>query len=306
MPNQPNSSQAGQEDRSGEDKGKGKGQQADKLEALIQDVDFSDVPEGIREQVKKATAEKVHQYDKGFRAKTESLAEKEKALKVTEESLSGLKTIQKELQDDPKLAEVVNKVYYDYKSGKLVKPKEASSAVKKLDKLIEGTDDADQREQLRDMRDIIKEEAGEGSQEVSDLKEEIKRLKEEIGSVKDFSLTSRTERVNSQIEELKDRFGKEVVEKYEKDIQFSAIKYPHQTVLKLFYHFADENDIKSALLTEEKQKEKKELERKKQGAFPSFKESSTEKIEPPRDKAGRVNMRNFLSKIIDKHGIKAP
>ena len=59
------------ENKSGADNKTGQSSQAGKLDALIADLDFSDVPESIRDAVIKATAGKVKLYDSSYRAKTE-------------------------------------------------------------------------------------------------------------------------------------------------------------------------------------------------------------------------------------------
>lgn len=232
-----------------------------------------------------------------YTQKTQTLAEKEKTLKDSEEEIKDLKAVANKVKANPKLAEAVNKVFSDFESGKLSKSDVAKDrGLKTLDKLIQEADDPTQKENLREMRTIIAEETG-----TQDLKDEVSKLRNELSILKQASLVGLNERVESQLKKLEGEFGEKIVGKYRKDITAMALKYPHQTVKKIFYHFADDLELETTLLERAKKREKEELERKKAGAGPEG-AGVTGKVEIPRDKAGRVNMRQLLQNIKEKHG----
>jgi HPt (histidine-containing phosphotransfer) domain-containing protein len=275
----------------------GQDTQADKLDALIADLDFSNVPEAIRSEVKTRVAEKVKLYDKGFRSKTEALAEKERTLQQTEAEVAEVKRIVDEMKQDPKLAEGLNKFYTDYKSGKIGRSETvAERNLKRLDQLIAQTDDPAQRENLKDMRQIIMEEAGVGT-----LKDEIKALRGELANIRATAAAGHTERIAAQVKELEDRFGKDMVGKYRKQIETAALTYPNQSAYKLLKFYASDEDLHTALLNEARQKEKMELERKKKGSDVGGGPGNLpEDIPIRKDKAGRPMMSDLVERVRKK------
>jgi hypothetical protein len=269
----------------------------EKLEALIEDLKFDDIPEDRRAEVKKLVAEKVKQYDRGFRQKTEELSEERKKLQEREVKLKDIEKIQKEFEDDPELAKVIDKTYYDYKSGKFSSDKAKSDAVKKFDKLIDNAENASQREALRELRDAIKEEVP--NIDTKTLESKITQLEQELSLLKTVSLTGLTEKVDSQVSQLKERFGGEVVSKYEKEIRVMMTKYPHQTAWNIFKTVANDTELKSALLKEVEYEKSKELERKKLGASSSDSSISSD-ITLEKDASGTVKIESIVSRIKDR------
>lgn len=234
-----------------------------------------------------------------YTQKTQALAEKEKTLKASEEEIKEVKLIVDEMKDNPKLADTLNKVYSDFKSGKISKSYTTKDRdLKKLDKLIEEATDSETKEQLREMREIIQEEAP-----ISILKQEIDALKQEISGLKSLTQTGQSEKIKTDLQKLEERFGKDLVKKYQKNIMTMALKYPHQSVIKLFYYYADDAEIKTALLEEAKKEEKRELERKKKGASPGAEPSNVAKSELVRDKAGKVTMDSIRQRVKERLGI---
>jgi len=240
------------------------------------------------------------QKGKDYTKKTQELADKEKTLNAEATRVAGLKAIVDEMEADPKLKETLNKVYSDFKSGKIAKPENKDSNLKKLDKLIEDTSDPAQREQLRDIREIIKEEVP----DTKGLEDKISKLENELSLIKNAALIGQTDRVEIQLGKLEEKFGADLVGKYKKEIMATAIKFPNQTVNKLLYHFADDSEIETALLNQAKKKEKEELDRKKKGSSPSGGEPSfVAKTELVKDKrTGRVTFDSFKQRILERLG----
>lgn len=240
------------------------------------------------------------QKGKDYTQKTQELADKEKILNAEATRVAGLKTIVDEMEADPKLKETLNKVYSDYKSGKISKSEDIKDRnLKKLDKLIEDTSDPAQREQLRDIREIIREE----TPDTKGLEDKITKLENELLLIRNAALVGQNERVEIQLQKLEEKFGTDLVNKHKKDIIATAIKYPNQSVQKLLYHFADDSEIETALLNQARKKEKDELERKKRGSSPSGAEPSfAAKTEFKKDKSGRVTFESIKQRVLERLG----
>jgi hypothetical protein len=241
------------------------------------------------------------QKSEDYTSKTQKLAEQEKALKEQEEKVAGLKAIVDEMETDPKLKETLNKVYSDYKSGKISKSVDNKDRdLKSLDKLINETSDPAQREQLRQIRTIIKEE----TPDIKDMEEKIVKLENELSLIKNTALIEQTDKVEIQLQKLEEKFGADLVGKYKKGITATAIKYPNQTVQKLLYHFADDSEIETALLNQAKKKEKEELDRKKKGSSPGGAgDSFVAKTPLDKDKrTGRVTFESIKQRVLERLG----
>lgn len=247
---------------------------------------------GEEKEVTKDELIRLAQQGEDYTKKTQALAEQQKALKAEEERVKALKVVVDEMEQDPKLKETLNKVYSDYKSGKIsTSDANKDRNLKRLDKLIEEARDAEQKEQLRDIRQIIIEETDKDS-----FQNEIKSLKDEINFLKRSSTVTQEKFVEDQISEISSRFGKDLVEKYKEDIKSSKLKYPNQSIEKLFYHFATDEDIRSAVINEEKRKKEEEIKQKSRGSVPGYSSSPTP-VEVPRDRAGRVDFKSLIGKM---------
>ncbi len=242
------------------------------------------------------------QQGKHYTKAMQELRKKEESLKVEEMRVSGFKAIVDEMEADPKLKEALNKVYSDFKLGKISKSNDIKDRnLKLLDRRIEESSDPATREQLKEIREIIRQEAP--IDDVSSLKNEVKFLKDEISSIKNAALVGQTDRVETQLQKLEEKFGADLVGKYKKDIIAAAIKFPNQTVNKLLYHFADETELENALLDQAKKKEKAELDRKKRGSSSSSDDSFVAKTELKKDKrTGRVTMDSFMARVKERLG----
>ncbi len=264
----------------------------------IADVDFSDVPEDIREAVKMKVASKVKNFQSDYSKKTGDLATLRKKVEERETSLGEWIKMKEALDAKPELAKVLNQTWLDFESGKLGKsPKTVEKNLGLLDKLIKDTDNSDYKEDLRNLREIIKEETDTGG-----LKGEVKTLKDQIAALTSATRLSQVDRVDKGMEDLDTRFGKDIIDKNRDDIRSMMLKYPGQAAEKVFLQVADGSDIRTAYLNEAKAKEKAELIRKKRGLEPGG-ESFVGEIERPRTKEGRVDIPKFIKNIVQKHGL---
>lgn len=270
---------------------------AEKLEGLISDIDLSDVPQERREEVKKYLVQKVKLYDAGFRAKTEEFSKEKKEIESKKQSLRELENLRDEIKGNPDLERKINKMINDFRAGNFeADDLKTKKSIKTLDKLIDQTSDAETKEGLRQMRQIVQEETS----DYGDLKEKYSNLEKKFSSLEQLTLSGQTERVDVKLGLLDKRFGKELVDKYRSDIKAAAVKFPTSDIVKLFYHYANEDDIKSALLNEAKEKEKQEQFRKEQGSSAGIFDRKTP-VEAKKDKHGRTNIKDLIGQITSKY-----
>ena len=243
---------------------------------------------GVEKEVSKEELIELAQKGDDYTNKTKALAEKEKQLKVEGEKVSAVRTIVDEMDKDPELAKTLNQVYSDFKNGNTSKS-DKDRSMKKLDELLRKASTPDEREQLNDIRRIISEETGSET-----LRSEVKSLKEEISFLRDMTHMNQDEVAEKQISALEEKFGKEVISKYDKAIKDYKIKYPKATIEKIFLHVAEEGDIRQAYLTEAKKIKEKEEEAKRRGSMPGGK-SQHAPYTPTKDKSGRLNWKEYIN-----------
>jgi uncharacterized protein YdhG (YjbR/CyaY superfamily) len=259
--------------------------------------------DGQEKEVTKDELIELAQQGNDYTKKTQTLAEERKTLEAEKARVAGLKSIVDEMETDPKLKDTLNKVYSDYKSGKISKSEVVQDRnLKKLDKLIDDTSDPAERERLREIRTIIKEETPDNK----DLVDKVAKLEAELSLVRNATITAQSEKIEGSLEKLVEKYGADLVKKYEQDIKATALKYPNQSVAKLLFHFAEDSEIETALLKTAKQKEKEELDRKKRGSSPGGSESSIAVKTPfEKDKrTGRTTIESFKNRVLERLGKK--
>lgn len=227
-----------------------------------------------------------------YTRKTQALAEKERSLKAQEESVAALRNVLSDMEANPDLKEVMNKVYTDMKSGKISK----SDLVKdrhlnKLDKLIDESTDASEREKLKDIRQIILEETG-----ATGLREEVVALRNKVSFLENNVAFGQNDRADSMIKSLKGEYTEELVNKYAADIRSAAIKSPGLDPEKILWHFATKDEVKSGILSQVEKEKKSEIERKQRGSTAAM-TSTLGAVEAPRDKQGRVSWSGVIRNL---------
>lgn len=268
-------------------------QSGEKLEGVVQDIDFSSVREDIRADVIKAVTEKVKLYDTGYRTKSEELATQKKELQSQRDQLRDLEKLQDEIKGSPEMEKAVTKTINDFRAGKLTTEKKVDKSLNKLDQLIESSEGAEQREQLQSLREIIRQE---GSGVSSD---KIKAMEEEIASLKSTQALGFTSRINSTIKEGEEEFGKEFVDKHGSNARVMFQKYPSylDDPFKVWALVASKEDMSNALIASKEKQIKVENQRKEAGAFPSGTSTPVE-VDKPRLKSGAVDMDKYVDKLI--------
>ena len=243
---------------------------------------------------------KLAQMGDDYTAKTQTLAKKEQALKAEQERVAGLQTIVDKMEADPKLKETLNKVWSDYESGRIAKSENKVSNLKKIDKLIEEASNSDERERLRDVRDIIEEQA-----RTKEFENRMAILEGKIASVIDTAQIGQSDRTEVQIEKLKEDYGDDLVNKHKDEIKSLALKYPRQAVENLLLHLADKSQIRSSLLEQAKKKDKEELEKKKFNSFPGGQDGHfTAKTPLQKDNVGRTTSASIMQRVLERLGKK--
>lgn len=273
--------------QSGANDASNQGQQADKLDGLIADVDLSDVPEDIREDVKKHLSQKVKLYDQGYRAKTEDFSKERKQFETQKKELSELVTLRDEIQGDPALEKEVTNLINRKRAGLSLSASAADKKdqMKTLDSLMSNAADAETKESLRQLKAIIKEETS----PYGEYQNEIQSLRDEIKSLKTATLSGQAERIDSKISGLRKEYGEEVVRDVENDLRKSALRYPSASIKKLFISLIDEDKLETVILEKAKIKKQQEEKIKLQGSSPGGQGVKTP-VEVKKDKFGRVDI----------------
>jgi len=253
--------------------------------------DIKDLPEETQKIIKEKLTQKVKLYDAGFRTRTEDVATQKKELESRATSLRELETLQKEIQGNPDMEKAVTKTINDFRAGRT--DNKVDKNLKKLDQLIDKAADADQREQLKTMREIIREETSGGNSS-----EKIKSLEDKIVQLEKMNLAGLSGAIQGSMKDLEDRFGDEIVTKYKPQIETMLKKYPSylQTPSKVLFSLAEDSEIFEA---HEKIKAKQiqaENQRKEAGTFPGG-DSKPSKVEIPRLKGGRVDTAKYIENL---------
>lgn len=255
---------------------------------------------GVEKQLTLAELTEAAQKGDDYQNKTIEIARERKAIEEERKRIGTWKPIMDKVDTDPKLRDTLSKVLTDYESGKISKSETVKDRnLKILDKKLEEASDPEVKESLREIRQIIDQETG-----VGELKAEIAELKEIIASVRNNTLISISDRVEKQLSDVSQKFGKDVVGKYESEIRKAASQYPNQSARKLFLYYASDEDATTALLNEAKQKKEEEVKLKTNGSMTTVDTVHT-KIEPVRDKRGRIDWSALTQKMKEAGRFKA-
>ena len=257
--------------------------------------------DGQELEVTQAELIELAQKGKDYTKKTQSIADREKTLKEEEARVAGMKAIVDEMDTDPKLKETLNKVYSDYKSGKISKPDLMDKNLKLIDKRIAEATDPAVKQDLMEIKEIITEKAEEIAERIANDK--IAKIQDELTSLRNATNIGNSERIEVQLSKLEEKFGAELIGKYKNDIKAMSLKYPNQSVQKLLYHFADDSEIETAIIGNSKKKDKEELDRKKRNASPMGGEGSfVAKTNLEKDKQGRVTFNSIAQRVRERLG----
>lgn len=266
-----------------------------KIDGKEQEVDLTD--EQLAESYQKA-----QHFTKSMQEvsdKEKALADKEKAILLQAREVESLKTIIEEMKTNPELNTQLNKVYSDFKSGKITASQADQKAGKMLDKLIDNASTAEEREALMRTRRIIEEETSDRLSAMTALEKKIADLESKLLGVTETARSIQEKEANDRMKQVRTKFGDELVNKYEADLKSLTVKYPRLSLNALVATVVGDDEMEKALLNNKEKLDKEELERKKKGSFPGLGGGmpGDKKAEIPRDKNGRIDWKNWKNQL---------
>ena len=249
---------------------------------------------GVEKELTYEQLVEAAQKGEDYHAKTTELSQRKKELETQEANLGEWKNIIKKIDGDPKLRDTLSKTITDYEKG-TVSTSTVDRNLKTIEKRIEEAPDAETREQLEEARQMILEVSK--SQE---MEKELIAVREELAFLRSNTLSNISDRVEKGLSDISNTFGKDVVEKYKNEIRLAANKYPNQSIKKLFFYYASDEDAENALLNKAKVEKEKEHQTKTNGSMAGGGTTTHTKIEAPRDKKGRVDWSALGQKLKDQ------
>ena len=260
---------------------------------------FSIKVNGEEKQLTKEEIVELAQKGQDYTNKTMALSEDRKSVKERESQLDNLVKLNEEIEANPQLKEGITKMIDDVRAGKPLTQKKVEKNLKTIDKYLDAAKTAEEREQLTDLQNIVAE-AVSSSNTSGVTKEEFDAMKAEVEAFKKSASVGLSGQIEGEIKKLEDKYGKELVEKYGKDIRASARQYPsyieNNRFSKILFAVASDNEIEDALLKSAQQRKELEKKRKEDGTFPGG-PSTPSKVDIPRDKAGRVDKDQFIKNL---------
>lgn len=241
---------------------------------------LADLPDPLKDKLKAMSVEERKEWADAYDNKSKnwqraSTKEKEE-LKSERESLTRDRESLKQQQDLlSKLKQVESKPTASQK-GKL------------LDRLIDQSTDAEQRETLGQLRVIFQEESADVGEIIDALKDEVAQLKEKTSNLESLGAVSLTSKIAGDLSELKVKFGKDLIDTYQEDYRAMAQKYPQTAPEKVLAFIAPLDELSDAISKQKEELTKKEAGRRTRSAEPES-VSSISAAEYERDgKTGRA------------------
>lgn len=203
----------------------------------VSGIDISDVPEGDRPRIKELLEKKVKSLEGGYQEKFKEIASFKKA--------------QEELVQSGLTVEEAKQVLANYvDSKKNPVNKEQKEAKKLLDNLIDSAP-SEQKESLRQLRQILMEET-----DIGKIRQELNEMKQVLGNVSaGFTNTKRRE-IESEFSSLEDRYGKDLVSKYRDVMIDEALKHGVSPSQVLRFRASDD-EIEQAISQKHNRKKEK-------------------------------------------------
>lgn len=200
-------------------------------------VDISDIPEQDRPRFKEKFLQKVKSVEKGAQDKFQEIAK----YKKEKDSILASGVTEDEAID------VLNKYVESKRTQTNTTSKQET--LRTLDKMIKDSP-YEQQESLKNLRQIVKEEAGTDKMEAALAK--IEQLERAVGYFnQDFS-DKRASQVNSQLNELSKEFGKDFIEKHREKVVSESLKYPKADPEQILNAISDPRELRKAILSNSK------------------------------------------------------
>lgn len=210
--------------------------------------DLKDLPEQDRKLVMDKLEKKLELADKGIQSKLKEVAD--------------LKTVKESLAQRGLTAMEIDTAVSEYLTRKNT-PKDADKNTKLLDQMIEKSD-PETKEALSQWRKIIAEEA----------QEAIKTLREELSVVRNETISTRRDRIEKEVDSLREKYGDELVDKYKNDLIESALKF--KAPVRNILHSIAPDEVEETILAKANKGKKPLTEEKKQAITSSSTVTSSE------------------------------
>lgn len=201
-------------------------------------IDISDIPEQDRPRFREKLLQKAQSVDKGAQEKFKEIAK----YKKEKDSILAAGVTEDEAIN------VLNK-YIESKNSQ-TKTTTKAETLRTLDKMIDDSS-PEQRESLRNLRQIVKEEAN--TDKLDTALEEIKQLKQAVSYFNQDVSEKRSSQVNSQLNELSKEYGKEFIEKHREKVISESVKYPKADPEQILNAISDPKELRKAILSNGKQ-----------------------------------------------------
>lgn len=201
-------------------------------------VDISDIPEQDRPRITAKLEEKAKLIEKGYQPKFQKVANLEKSLNwLTQQGIT------------PEEATEQLQKYVEHKKNPVTGQKQ--EVTKTLDKLIKESP-YEQKEALENMRKIIVEET-----DVDKLRSEVNELKKVVNyfSTKDMNVVETN--FNNDLTSLREKFGKELIDKYEEPLKGEFRKFPQSKAKDILKYVVPDEEYEQALLSKPNRNQEK-------------------------------------------------
>ena len=243
------------ENETGSELSEGKGDETKSGEtSSYQGIDISDIPEQDRPRVMKFLKDKAALADVGIQKKFQEIAPLKKAM----EDISKMGLTLEEAK-----AAIIEKAQNKNKPLNVGEKK----TIRLLDQLLEASP-AEQKESLRQMRQIVNEEA-EDAPTVKELREKVASMEKMLGMVSNSALEVKRKEINQDLDTtFTKKYGKDFIEKHKDKILEVALKNPNVPIEKIIKFETPDEEYEQALLAQ-KLGNKKPLTEEKKNAISS-------------------------------------
>ena len=199
-----------------------------------QGIDLSDIPEQDRPRITKALKDKFDLADKGIQKKFQEVAPFKKAMEdITNMGLT--------------IEEAKAAIIEKSESKKKPLTTGEKKTVRLLDQLLEQSP-TEQRESLRQMRQITQEEAGDAPT-VKELKAKVEAMEKMLGMVSNSAIESKKKEITTELDStFTKKYGKDFIDKHREKILDVALKNPNVPIEKIIKYETPDDEYEQALL----------------------------------------------------------
>ena len=243
----------------------------------VEGVDISDIPVEQRPLIKAKLEEKAKLLKKGYDTKYQEVAKFKKA----QDELINMGLTVEEAQNV-----LVKHIEEKRNPNKTIEQKK--EATRLLDKLMDGVP-KEQREYLEQLRQIVLEETN-----VSKLMADIEELKKAIGHYQFRDRELGREQVNKDLTTLSEKFGDDVISKYQEDIVKEWERHPNIKTKDILKYVIPDDEYEQALIA----KGRKTLTPEKKNAISSSRSGVSGTLENVDVK--KETTKSLIQKLISK------